>query len=376
MERPVKGSIKKLDKNRWQVRITFTDEQGKKHDKKVLSESYSEANEILKRLVNELDYGGQAIIKDRMTFEDLAKFYSEKYLIPAKYVDGRKVAGLRSVVHTKAFLPPLIEYFGNKRIKEITHTDILTYKLKRLDTPKQTGAKRSIAGVNRELELLRRMLNIAHQEGWILRSPFSIGKSLISKADERKCERILTREEETRLLNACVGRRTHLKPIIICALDTGMRQGEILSLRWRNIDFDEKVITVEAFNTKTMQTRQVAMTTRLERELWSLYQSSNGDKNTLVFGITDNVKRSFDGARKEVGLADVRFHDLRHTAATRLVSKHIPISEVGRVLGHSQPSTTYRYVNANLETVRRAASALDEFQRQSEGTKLVEEHIN
>jgi integrase len=375
MERPVKGSIKKLDKMRWQVRITFTDEQGKKHDKKVLAESYSEANEIQKQLINELDHGGQAILKDRMTLADLANFYSDQYLIPAKYVDGRKVAGLRSVVHTKAFLPPLIEYFGSKRIKEITHTDILTYKLKRLDTPKQTGAKRSIASVNRELELLRRMLNIAYQEGWILRNPFSIGKSLISKADEKKRERILTREEENRLLEACVDRRAHLKPIIVCALDTGMRQGEILSLRWRNIDFSEKLITVEAFNTKTMQTRQVAMTMRLERELWLLYQSSKGGKDSLVFGITDNVKRSFDGARKDAGLPDVRFHDLRHTAATRLISKHIPISEVGRVLGHTQPSTTYRYVNATLETARRAALALDDF-HQLEQTNLKEEPIN
>jgi integrase len=57
----------------------------------------------------------------------------------------------------------------------------------------------------------------------------------------------------------------------------------------------------------------------------------------------------------------LRFHDLRHTHATRLVSKHMPLSEVGRVLGHTQANTTYRYVNANLETAKRAAAALDEF---------------
>ena len=53
-------------------------------------------------------------------------------------------------------------------------------------------------------------------------------------------------------------------------------------------------------------------------------------------------------------------HKLRHTYATRLVSKHLPLSEVGRVLGHTQPTTTYRYVNANVETARRAADALNE----------------
>jgi integrase len=60
----------------------------------------------------------------------------------------------------------------------------------------------------------------------------------------------------------------------------------------------------------------------------------------LIFGIIDEVKRSFTAARSKAGLNDVRFHDLRHTAATRLVGAHIPLSEVGRVLGHSQANTT------------------------------------
>ncbi len=80
-----------------------------------------------------------------------------------------------------------------------------------------------------------------------------------------------------------------------------------------------------------------------------------------MFGIIANVKRSFTAARCKTGLKDLRFHDLRHTAATRLVGAHIPLSEVGRVLGHTQANTTYRYVNANAETARRAAAALDAF---------------
>ncbi|HYX29019.1 MAG TPA: tyrosine-type recombinase/integrase [Pyrinomonadaceae bacterium] len=73
------------------------------------------------------------------------------------------------------------------------------------------------------------------------------------------------------------------------------------------------------------------------------------------------MKRSFDAVRRASGIENLRFHDLRHTAATRLVSAHIPLSEVGRVLGHTQANTTYRYVNANAETAKRAAAALDSF---------------
>lgn len=160
--------------------------------------------------------------------------------------------------------------------------------------------------------------------------------------------------------------RAHLRAILLCALDTGMRQGEIFSLRWRDVDMENGLLNIQAFHTKTMKERQVAITTRLALELERLKASAPDNADGLVFGIIDNVKRSFTAARSKAGLNDVRFHDLRHTAATRLVGAHIPLSEVGRVLGHTQANTTYRYVNANVETAKRAAAALNMFN--SEGT--------
>jgi integrase len=197
--------------------------------------------------------------------------------------------------------------------------------------------------------------------GWILRNPFASGGPLINTSDEKQRERILTREEEARLLAACTGRRAHLRPMIICALDTGMRRGEIFKLKWADVDFDNGIIIVQAFNTKTMRERQVAMTERLIREFEAVYELSTKDPDAICFGITDDVKKSFNSVRRAAGLPDVRFHDLRHTHATRLVTAHISLSEVGRVLGHTQPNTTFRYVNANVETARRAAAALNQF---------------
>jgi integrase len=220
--------------------------------------------------------------------------------------------------------------------------------------------------VNRELALLRRMLNIATREGWLLKNPFNAGDPLINLADERKRERILTREEEARLLNQCIGRRAHLRPILVCAIDTGMRKGEIFKLVWSDVDFDNGIINVRAFNTKTMRERQVAMTQRLDEVLRALHKKAPPDPDGLVFGIKDTVKTSFGGVRTDAKLTDVRFHDLRHTHATRLVAAHIPLSDVGRVLGHTQANTTYRYVNANVETARRAAAVLDDFNRAGE----------
>ncbi len=89
----------------------------------------------------------------------------------------------------------------------------------------------------------------------------------------------------------------------------------------------------------------------------------------MVFGIRDNVRMAFDSARTDAKLSDVRFHDLRHTAATRLVQKGLSLAEVGRILGHSQPVTTYRYVNPDETTIRRAAEAIDSFNAEANEEK-------
>jgi integrase len=187
----------------------------------------------------------------------------------------------------------------------------------------------------------------------------------VSAADEKKRERILTREEEKRLLEFCVGRRAHLRPVIICALDTGMRYGEIAKLTWADVDFFNKVIRVQALNTKTLTSRQVPITKRLEKELLGIWK--NGQAPTdKVFGIGNTIKTPFGNAREAAGLPDLHFHDLRHTAATRMIKQRVPLQEVGRILGHTQANTTYRYVNANADTAKRAALALDAFNEEDE----------
>jgi integrase len=115
-----------------------------------------------------------------------------------------------------------------------------------------------------------------------------------------------------------------------------------------------------------MTARNVPISQRLHGELQRLWDISPKDDGALVFGIRDNVRMAFDSARTDAGLSDVRFHDPRHTAATRLVQKGLNLAEVGRILGHSQPVTTYRYVNPDAATLERAAEALDAFHAEAE----------
>src|ERR1700754_228317 len=206
------------DKNgKWYARTTFTDRTGKRRNIKKTAKDKADAKAILKTIIRQI--------------ED-------------EYVDERKISGLRDVARAKGFLIHFREYFGRQRLRDITYGDIYSYRSERLKT--QTKYKRSLrlASMNRELAVLRRMLNIALRQSWISKNPFNAGEPLIIVSGERKRERILTLEEEARLLEACDHpQRKHLRPLLIALLDTGARKGEMLKLRWTDVCFVTRMIT-------------------------------------------------------------------------------------------------------------------------------------
>lgn len=378
MPRERKGSVLKRKDGSIFARVTFVDSaSGKRKDKLRRAANRTHARELIKEMLREVDdYGEQSLDTSRKTFADLADYYEKHYLIEAKYKNGKKISGLRSLAPSRGVLKTLCDHFGKRLLRTITYGNVLALRSLRLETKTRHDKERNVGTVNRELALLRRMFNIAKREGWLLKNPMENGESLIKAADEHKRERVLTFEEEERLLTACGERtinyvrygkqitakdsgekRKHLRAIIIAAIETGMRKGELLKLKWKDIDFENQVITIQALNTKTLKMREVPISDRLKIELEQLLKISLQDLNSTVFGLL-NVKKSFEGARRVANLPDIRFHDLRHTYATRLISAHIPVAEVARTLGHQQLATTYRYTNQTRESTKRIADAL------------------
>lgn len=297
---------------------------------------------------------------DGRTFDDLAELFRKRYLVEPTYVDGRKVAGMRSFKTSLYHLAPLEVFFGPQRLTRVTHNDLEDYKALRLKTPTQGGKaaqrQRKIASVNREMALLRRMLKRAVGMRWIERSPFDEGDSLISMADEVPRQRVLRREEEIRLLGHC---KPRLRGIIVCAVDTGMRAGEIFSLRWRDVDLFAESIAIVGMNTKTLRSRAVPITLRLRDELLRLNAKHLPTKSDLVFGITNNVRKSFETACRKAQITDFRFHDCRATAITRWIEAGIPDSIAGQIAGQSQPRTTFRYTRLSPDTLKHAAEVFN-----------------
>jgi len=188
-----------------------------------------------------------------------------------------------------------------------------------------------------------------------------MGAPLISKVSETRRDRVLSFDEETRLLAACTNKCADLRPLLITALDTGMRRGELLKLQWFDVDFRSNLIRVRATNTKTEQARTVGMTRRVHEVLLGLRKAAPPDDSVSVFGIKNTVKNGFAAALREAKIENFTFHDCRHTATTRLTTSGMPASEAMKMTGHTQMIMFQRYVNITEEAARNGAERLDAF---------------
>jgi Phage integrase family. len=274
--------------NKWTARVTWTNASGKRREQWKTGRDEQHARELLAGMLASLETTKATTANPSANtgplFKEIAAQYSTHKVKPARYLNDRKVAGMWSVRTERLRIRVLVDYFGDVPVTSITSARVERFKIERLETPTINKTERSIASVNRELETLRAILRYARNEGHISASPFEKASTpLLSKADETKRTRVLTADEETRLLEACQKpTRAHLYPLVIAALDTGARSGELLALRWSDINALQRRITLRAMTTKTMQTRVVPPFSRL---LVCLYQMTSEGEKRLTLGV-------------------------------------------------------------------------------------------
>ncbi len=244
--------------------------------------------------------------------------------------------------------------FGKRRLGDITPLMIEAYKTERL-------TRVSPATVNRELATLRHMFRKAVEWGYVKASPMT-GVGGLKEPPGRV--RYLRTEEIERLLFQCA---MHIRPIVIAALNTGMRKGEILRLRWRDVDLENRRIVV--VNAKNNETRMIPVNQTLFGVLDDLWNGNKG-KSRSEFVFTDwagrplgDVKKGFVAAVRRAGIADFRFHDLRHTFASHLVMSGVDLRTVQQVLGHTEIKMTLRYAHLSSGHVLKSLERLDKVWR-------------
>ena len=228
---------------------------------------------------------------------------------------------------------------GDRMLESYTLRDVDIFKAKR-------SKACSPATVNIELRSLKAAFNCAVRWDLIRESPFA--KCTKMRVPERR-PTYLTEKEFQRLYS--VTTEPLLKRLFLFAVLTGMRLGEILNLQWPSIDFDRKLILISNsadFLTKTGKLREVPMNDRVLETINDI--RDEGKDCTYVFQFNQRklnksyVDHKFLEYRKAAQLNDdISFHSLRHTFATWLVQKKVPIFEVQKLLGHSDIKVTQIY---------------------------------
>ncbi|CAN5563928.1 site-specific integrase [soil metagenome] len=375
---------------KWIFRIQYFDViSGKERFMERQTEKKSDAvDECNKQIDNIKKSFGQIQTGERMTFEQLADLCEQQFYKPAVIVEGRKVAGVRSINTVKAQLKVLKSFFGKRLLQEITTESLTNYKLWRLTTKSEKlNQPVKISTVNRELSVMRKMMRFAFGKGWILKDIFYNAK-VIETSNEIERTRLLSKDEENRLIENCFGERTitykrkkrgkeeleeitatvsvdnpHLKAIIILALDSGMRRGEIFKLRWQDFDFENNLIRVIGTHTKTEREKIAPLSQRAKDELEKLKEITTGEN---PFPFTD-IKRSFATAKRLAGIEDLHFHDLRRTAITRWIHQGTSLAFAGKFAGHSQLQTTMKHYTAtNNDMINELTEKMNAFHAQNE----------
>jgi len=240
----------------------------------------------------------------------------------------------------------LLPAFGHFMLAEVTTEIISDYRDERLKNVKP-------ATVYQELSLMRRMFNVARKE-WKWTKDNPVADLSFSVGNKNARDRWLTIEQEENLIENATN-PIWLRPLLITALHTGMRKGEIFNLCWPHVDFNRKLIMV--VKSKNGEKRTIPMSDTLFHTLQSIKVR---DISGRVFPIAARSLRvAFEKALAKSGIRDFRFHDLRHTFATKLVQNGVDLYKVKELLGHKTLAMTTRYAHHYPESLRSSIEVLD-----------------
>ena len=297
------------------------------------------AENVLRKRQVEVAEGKHLDIKKqhKIKFEDFANDYFELHCKP-----NHKSLRKADAVNLKS----LKAFFSGKYLHEITPMLIEKYKVEKLK-------KVAPATVNRSLSCLKSMFHRAMDWGKFNGDNPVKKVKFLKEANKRL--RYLEREEIAKLLQHCRG---NLKPIVILALNTGMRLGEILSLKWCHIDINSN--TIHILDTKNGSKREMPINEQVKT---ALIRTRKNPLSAYVFcnekgDPVKDIRKSFFTALKKSGIVSFRFHDLRHTFASQLVMSGVDLNTVRELMGHKSLEMTLRYSHLSPDHKKRAVDIL------------------
>jgi integrase len=263
------------------------------------------------------------------------------------YLDLPEVKAKRSYSRDERSLKKLLPAFGDKLLKDITPAMIEKYRQDRLSELSYRGNPTKPATVNREMALLKTIFNKALANDKAEKTP-ARGLKMLKENNAR--DRVLSEIEYLNLINQCPG---YLKPIVKVAYHTGMRQGEILSLTWGQVDLKEGFIKLTPEDCKTNEGRLVPLNSELLEIIKALPRGlpqlrvflKNGKPITCI-------RECFQSACRKADITDFTFHDLRHTFTTNMRRAGVHDSVIMAITGHKTTAMFLRYNTVGKDELR------------------------
>lgn len=341
--------------------IRYADITGRIIRESTGTDDFKKATVILTAKKNAVNEGKEPeIVKKRIpnyTFNDLVAEYE-------------KWAERQRSFKSKAYLiNQLKDSFGNLQLRRFTPMLLEQYQTERLQKSNRQKKKgkpdtgNKPATVNRLIATLKHMFTKAGDWEMVDESVLKKLSKVKLLQENNKRLRYLTKEECGELINASEG---HLKPILITALNTGMRKSEILNLTWENVDLRHGFILLD--KTKNGHRRELPINQDLRNVLEAIHKGTEGQLRRIDVPYVfydrktgkpyQDVKRSFATACRKAGIKDFKFHDLRHTFASHLVMSGADITTVSRLLGHQSLTMTLRYAHLAPNHLSKAVNML------------------
>lgn len=253
------------------------------------------------------------------------------------------------------------ENLGDYSLADVTPALIAQYRDKLAKTPSQRGESRSNATVNRYLAVLSHLFTMAIKEwGWVEDNPL---RKVTKPKESRGRVRFLSDEERAQLLDECKKSESqYLYIAVVLALSTGGRRMEILGLSWSNVDLNRGIITLH--ETKNGERRVLPLAGHA-LELMKQHKKVRHVTSTLVFpgrNINNPVdlRTPFETALKRAGIADFRWHDLRHSCASYLAMNGASLAEIAEILGHKTLQMVKRYAHLSDAHTSKVVARMNE----------------
>ena len=340
----------------WWMRLTYN---GKQVRSSTETSNKRLAEKIHAKVITQVAEG-KWFARPKGEDKTLSEFF-DKYI--SEYTAYNKAK--RTIRQEKGWARNMVAFFGDVTLAEVTPSRVSAYKAHL----REKGL--APASINSQRGFLRHAFKKAVLEWeWLDSNPVeNVGRERVRNARDRW----LTLEEEQGLIEASLihvtGRGNTLEPrywlreIVVFALNTGMRQDEILSLRWPDVDLFRK--TAMVVRSKNGEKRTVPLNLRVFGLLKAKAKASDATSGYVFASeaetkiLAPNLHRGFYGALKRSGITDFRFHDLRHTFATRLAQAGVDLYKVARLLGHKDIKMTQRYAHHYPESLRDGVEVLD-----------------